>query len=67
MRLCLGYRNIYVYFIIVTVITFKSIQYQSLVKKVQYIQPIYGLPVTFVYRYSKNKNKKYISIIIAVN
>ena len=40
---------IYVYFIIVTDITFTSIQYQLLVKIVQYIQPIYGLPVTFVY------------------
>ena len=53
----------YVYFfIIVTDIAFTSIQYQSLVKIVQYIQPIYGLPVTFVYWYSKNKKKKYIYI-----
>ena len=50
----------YVYFIIVTDITFTSIQYQSLVKIVQYIQPIYGLPVTFVYWYSKNKRKIYL-------
>ena len=57
------YICLYVYFIIVTDITFTSIQYQSLVKIVQYIPPIYGLPVTFVYWYSKNKNKKiYISI-----
>ena len=53
---------LYVYFIIVTDITFPSIQYQLLVKIVLYIQPIYGLPVTFVYWYSKKKRKKYIYI-----